>query len=112
MVSREDILRKAHYGTQIYSHIIREKYPEDEVVMRIVGRDCGLCRNPYAGGENTLYIWHEKNTIKTRFLEALPITFSRSDYLEAAQKVGLKAKTAESYITSFLAPGGPIERLE
>lgn len=60
MVSREDILRKAHYGTQIYSHIIREKYPEDEVVMRIVGRDCGLCRNPYAGGENTLHIWHEK----------------------------------------------------
>ena len=27
-------------------------------------------------------------------------------------RVGLKAKTAESYITRFLAPGGPIERLE
>ena len=61
---------------------------------------------------DTPVITGEKNTIKTRFLEALPITFSKSDYLEAAQKVGLKAKTAESYITRFLAPGGPIERLE
>lgn len=60
MISREDILRKSHYGTRIYSHILRENYPEDEVVMRIVGRDCGLCRNPYASGEKTLHVWHEK----------------------------------------------------
>lgn len=60
MLSREDILRKSHYGTRIYSHILREEYPEDEVVMRMVGRDCGLCRNPYADGQKTLHIWHEK----------------------------------------------------
>lgn len=60
MLSREDILRKTHYGTRIYSAILREKYPEDEVVMRIVGRDCGMCRNPYAGGEKNLHIWFEK----------------------------------------------------
>lgn len=60
MLSREDILRKSHYGTRIYSHILRAEYPLDEVVMRIVGRDCGLCRNPYADGRKTLHIWHEK----------------------------------------------------
>lgn len=59
MLSKEDILRKTHYGTGIYSAILQEHFPEDEVVMRIVGRDCGLCRNLYAGGSNTLHIWHE-----------------------------------------------------
>ena len=62
--------------------------------------------------EDTPRISGEKNAIKQRFLEALPATFSRCDYLAAAEKVGLKAKTAENYITKFLAPGGPVERLE
>lgn len=70
MLSREDILRKTHYGTGIYSAILREQYPEDEVVMRIVGRDCGLCRNPYADGMYTLHIWHERiNSEETLSLE-------------------------------------------
>lgn len=54
----------------------------------------------------------EQNVIKQKFLEALPPEFNRQDYLAAAEKVGLKPKTAESYITKFLAPGGPVERLE
>ena len=34
-VSREAILNKTHYGTTIYSHILRKYYP-GEIVMKIV----------------------------------------------------------------------------
>lgn len=58
-VSKEVILNKTHYGTTIYSHILREYYP-DEVVMTITGRDCGLCRNPFNSNKETLHIWISK----------------------------------------------------
>jgi len=53
------ILSKTHYGTNIYSHILRKCYP-DEVVMTITGRDCGLCRNPFNSNKETLHIWISK----------------------------------------------------
>ena len=59
MITRDTILAKTHYGTGIYSYILRQFYP-GETVMKISGRDCGICRNPYAGGATTLHIWHEK----------------------------------------------------
>ena len=58
-VSKEAILNKTHYGTTIYSHILREYYL-DEVVMTITGRDCGLCRNPFNSNKETLHIWISK----------------------------------------------------
>lgn len=58
-VSKEAILNKTHYGTTIYSHILREYYP-DEVVMTIKGRDCGLCRNLFNSNKETLHIWISK----------------------------------------------------
>lgn len=78
------ILEKTHYGTNIYSHILREYYPGEiscqreqnsnsfevlpsstdiarsEIVMKIVGRDCGLCRNPFNDNKETLHVWIEK----------------------------------------------------
>lgn len=59
MVCRKEILDKTHYGLGIYSHILRLYYP-DEVVMRLVGRDCGLCRNPFNSNKETLHIFIEK----------------------------------------------------
>lgn len=44
----------------IYAHILRQFYP-GEVVMRITGRDCGIVRNPFAGGVKSLHIWFAKN---------------------------------------------------
>ena len=58
-ISRESILRKTHYGLTIYSHILRLYYP-DEVVLRLVGRDCGLCRNPFNSNKETLHIFIQK----------------------------------------------------
>lgn len=48
MISKEQILAKTHYGLGIYAHILRIYYP-GEVVLKIVGRDCGVTRNPFNG---------------------------------------------------------------
>jgi hypothetical protein len=60
MVSKEEILNKTHYGIGIYSHILRQYYP-DEIVMHIAGRDCGLCRNPFNFNKETLHVFIEKS---------------------------------------------------
>jgi hypothetical protein len=62
MVSKEMILSKTHYGLNIYSHILRLYYP-DEIVMRLIGRDCGLCRNPFNANKETLHIFIEKENV-------------------------------------------------
>ncbi len=59
----EAILSKTHYGLTIYSHILRLYYP-DEVILRLVERDCGLCRNPFNINKETLHIWIEKTDPK------------------------------------------------
>lgn len=51
-----DILLATHYGLGIYAHILRQYYP-NETVLHLVGRDCGLCRNPFANDEPNLHIW-------------------------------------------------------
>lgn len=61
-ISKESILNKTHYGLGIYSHILRLYYPDD-VVLRLVGRDCGLCRNPFNANKNTLQIFIEKENV-------------------------------------------------
>lgn len=60
-IDKQAVLRRTHYGIGIYAHILRECFPEDKVVMRFSGRDCGLCRNPFAGGASTLHVFIEKS---------------------------------------------------
>lgn len=59
MENKATILSATQYGLGIYAHILREYYP-NETVLHLVGRDCGLCRNPFANGEANLHIWIEK----------------------------------------------------
>lgn len=59
-LTRQAILSKTSYGVNVYAHILRQFFPEDEVVMKVVGRDCGVCRNPFDNGKSTLKIWIEK----------------------------------------------------
>jgi hypothetical protein len=61
-ISKESILSKTHYGLGIYSHILRLYYP-NEIVLRLVGRDCGLCRNPFNANKETLHIFIEKENV-------------------------------------------------
>lgn len=60
VINRETVLRKTNWGVDIYAHVLRKFYP-GELVMKISGRDCGIVRNPFAGGVQTLHIWFEKN---------------------------------------------------
>ena len=66
-ISKESILSKTYYGLMIYSHILRLYYP-DEVVLRLVGRDCGLCRNPFNSNKETLHIFIEKENVSDNSL--------------------------------------------
>jgi hypothetical protein len=61
-MTKESILSKTHYGLTIYSHILR-LYSPDAVVLRLVGRDCGLCRNPFNFHKETLHIWIHKTDL-------------------------------------------------
>ena len=60
MLNRIDFAKKSLYGAGIISHILKECYPGDEVVMKIKGRDCGTCRNPFDDGNPTLKVWIER----------------------------------------------------
>lgn len=53
-ISKEAILNKTHYGLKVYAYILRQYYPES--VLSLKGRDCGITRNPFNGGKDTLQI--------------------------------------------------------
>ncbi len=53
-ISKEAILNKTHYGLKVYAFILRQYYPES--VLSLKGRDCGITRNPFNGGKDTLQI--------------------------------------------------------
>ena len=59
-INRAAILDKTHYGLNIYSYILRLFYP-NEVVLRLIERDCGLCRNPFNFNKETLHIFIQKS---------------------------------------------------
>ena len=71
MINRLDVNKKTLYGANIISHILRQEYPEDEIVMSIKGRDCGICRNPFDGGNRTLKVWIEKLHPEQRLSEEI-----------------------------------------
>lgn len=53
MIKEKDILDKTHYGLGIYSHILREYYP-DETVVRLSGKECDPAKNPFNENKLTL----------------------------------------------------------
>lgn len=69
---KEAILRKTHYGLNIYAHILRCYYPE-QIVLSISGRTCAPARNPFNGDKPTLLISVENNIATHRDSEnAIP----------------------------------------
>ena len=59
-LNKENIISNTHYGLQIYAHILQEAFPADSTVIRLEGRECGLCRNPFSSGSRTLHIYIHK----------------------------------------------------
>lgn len=82
-ITKQAVLDKTHYGTGIYAHILRLYYP-DETVMKLVGRDCGLCRNPFNSNKTTLHIWIEK----TDTSNALSAEFAKHEDTQNAIPAG------------------------
>lgn len=60
MINESSILARTMYGTRLYTHAIRERWP-DEIAMSIEGDECGTVRNPFSeNGARTLHVWIEK----------------------------------------------------
>jgi len=53
--SKDEILRKTHYGLNIYAFILHSYYP-DETVLSLSGRDCSPAKNPFNADKTTLLI--------------------------------------------------------
>ncbi len=54
-ISKQNILDKTHYGLNIYAYVLRQYYSNSSV-LSLKGRDCGITRNPFNGGKQTLQI--------------------------------------------------------
>ena len=61
-INKEQILSKTHYGLVIYSHILREYYPE-QTVLSLSGRTCFPTKNPFNADKSTLNVFIEKDSV-------------------------------------------------
>lgn len=59
ILNRENIVMSTHYGSNVYSFLIRRKYPTN-FLMRVSGDECGWNLNPFDKGNPSLHIWMEK----------------------------------------------------
>lgn len=64
-LNRQNVIRDTHYGTNVYTHILRSFYP-GETLMYIKGDECGYVKNPWDGSRHSLHIWMEKIPNGTR----------------------------------------------
>lgn len=95
-ISREAILDKTHYGLKIYAYVLRQYYPET-TVLSLKGRDCGITRNPFNGGKETLQIHidgviathkdTELETFKGDVFDFAQYHFKMTDEADVLQKI-------------------------
>lgn len=82
MINESSILARTLYGVEIYSHAIRERWP-DEIAMTVRGDYCGLCRNPLSeDGARTLRIWTEKLNPEQRLSDKIARHHDESGLLD------------------------------
>lgn len=68
MIDEKEVIHVTHYGLNIYSHILREYYP-NEIVLELKGLECKPTRNPFNDNKKTLYIWQEDGMFFYKDLE-------------------------------------------
>ena len=90
-INKEQILSKTHYGLVIYSHILREYYPE-QTVLSLSGRTCFPTKNPFNADKSTLNIFIEKENILGNVLDR---EFARHEDSENAIPAGAAFDFAE-----------------
>lgn len=59
---RENVIRDTHYGTNVYTHILRSYYP-GETLMYVSGEECGWLKNPWDNSRQSLHVWIEKREV-------------------------------------------------
>jgi hypothetical protein len=57
-IREKEILDKTHYGLNIYSHVLRQYYT-DEVVILLSGKQCKPAKNPFKDNTETLNIYNK-----------------------------------------------------
>ena len=82
-IDKETVLSKTHYGLGIYIHILKQYYPNE--VLKVVGRECGIYRNPFNSNKKTLHIFIYKERITG---SALDKEFARHEDTENAIPAG------------------------
>ena len=90
-LNKESILKKTHYGLNIYAHILRCYYPE-QIVLSISGRTCAPTRNPFNSDKPTLFIEVKKNMAVHRDSEnAIPagdvFSYAELHYKQSGDKL-------------------------
>lgn len=95
-ISREAILNRTHYGLNIYAYVLRQYYP-GTTVLSLKGRDCGIVRNPFNGGKETLRVHidgviathrdTELETFKGDVFDFAQFHFKIMDEVELLQKI-------------------------
>ena len=58
-LTKENVIAKTLYGSDVYSHILRQFYPSD-FLMRVSGDECGWNRTPWDNSAPSLHVWMEK----------------------------------------------------
>ena len=58
-LTRENVIGRTCYGTNVYSYILQQFYPND-FLMKVSGDDCGWNRNPWDNSNPTLHIFTVK----------------------------------------------------
>ena len=59
---KENVIRDTHYGTIVYTHILRSYYP-GETLMYVSGDECGWLKNPWDNSRQSLHVWIEKREV-------------------------------------------------
>jgi DNA-binding transcriptional MerR regulator len=82
---RQDIIKilSDNYTLNKIRNILRLYY-SDEIVLRLIGRDCGLYRNPFNFNKETLHVFIEKSDLTN----AMSAEFARHSDIENAIPAG------------------------
>lgn len=96
--SKEDILGVTHYGLSIYSHVLRQYYP-DETVLSLSGNACKPAKNPFREHKRTLQIslnnWvFEYSDSEDSSFKGNPFSFAELHYKQSGQEL-LKTLNSE-----------------
>lgn len=69
-LTKENVIRDTHYGTNVYTHILRSYYP-GETLMYVSGDECGYLKNPWDNSRESLHVWIERRKVDGPFPERI-----------------------------------------